>query len=120
MVRLDKFRNRLEIIINDTAQSPAETLAYFQRSLIAVLRRAILHTQEADLFKEEIEAVVDVLDLLNHTLPDEKQLHKLELSQPELLLELEENLSKLEKERIADLKEIKRLKAELENDQPED
>lgn len=64
--------------------------------------------------EEDVEAIVDVLDWLNHTLPDEDQLHRLELSRPELILEIQESLSNLEKDRIKDLKEIKRLKKEKE------
>lgn len=116
MIKLDKKKNMLTISIHYKSASPGEVLRYYQVALISVVKRAILYSRGCDMCEEEVETIVDVLDLLNHTLPDENQLHRLELSRPELLLELEENLSKLEKERIKDLKEIKRLKAELETD----
>ncbi len=90
MVCLDKSQNLCKITLADPAQSPAEVLAYYQRSLIAVIRCAIPHTHEADLYLEDAEAIVDVLDLLEGSLPDEKKLHKWELDDLELLLKLEQ------------------------------
>jgi len=112
MIRLDKQKNTLTISIKYNGASPAEVLRYYQVGLIQVVKRAILYTRGCDMHEEDVEAIVDVLDLLNHTLPDEDQLHRLELSRPELMLEIQESLSTLEKDRIKDLKEIKRLKKE--------
>lgn len=112
MIRLDKQKNTLTISIRYNGASPAEVLRYYQVGLIQVVKRAILYTRGCDMHEDDVEAIVDVLDLLNHTLPDEDQLHRLELSRPELMLEIQESLSNLEKDRIKDLKEIKRLKKE--------
>lgn len=116
MIKLDRNKNLLTISIQYKSASPGEVLMYYQDALIAVLKRAILYSRGCDMCEEEVESLVDVLDLLKQTLPDEMQMKRLELSPPELLLELKENLSKLDKERIKDLEEIRRLKAELEID----
>lgn len=116
MIKLDKQKNMLTISFQHKMASPAEVLHYYQVALISVVKRAILYSRGCDMHEEDVEAIVDVLDLLNHTLPDEKQLHNLELSRPELMLEIQQSLSELEKERIKDLKEIKRLEKELGRD----
>lgn len=114
MIRLDKQKNTLTISIEYKSASPAEVLRYYQVGLIKVIKRAILYTRGCDLHEEDVEAIVDVLDLLNQTLPDEEQLHRLELSRPELMLEIQQSLSQLEKDRIKDLEEIQRLQREVE------
>ena len=119
MIRLDKQRNTLTISIQYKSASPAEVLRYYQVALIKVVKRSILYARGCDMHEDDVEAIVDVLDLLNHTLPDEEQLHRLELSRPELMLEIQESLSELEKDRIKDLKEIKRLQKEVEQGKKE-